>query len=296
MHMSGYTKLFASILGSTVWREDAETRLVWITLLALANKDGIAEASVPGLADFARVTVDGARRALVKLSSPDPDSRTADYEGRRIQEVPGGWLLLNHRRYRDRMNADERREYKRQRQAEYRKRHRPVDTVDNRGQMLNNVDSVDTLRSRSRSSTDTPYPLLGGDSPVNSPSTAEQPTAEQPPLRALPRDARMTVEELVGPSGGVALDPTDQRVQALADHWPVWYAEARHGARYRVRPHEDYAAFKALVETYSDAELERMARFFLRATDLPSWALTRSPKCFLRLASETHAMVLQEGA
>ena len=48
--MSGYTKLFNSILASTVWSEPNETRIVWITLLAMADKNGIIEGSVPGLA------------------------------------------------------------------------------------------------------------------------------------------------------------------------------------------------------------------------------------------------------
>ena len=43
--MPGYTKLFNSILASTIWRADDKTRIVWITLLAMADKHGIVEAS-----------------------------------------------------------------------------------------------------------------------------------------------------------------------------------------------------------------------------------------------------------
>ena len=56
MAMAGYTKLFNSILMSTIWREDDKTRIVWITLLAMADKNGIAETSIPSLADAARVS------------------------------------------------------------------------------------------------------------------------------------------------------------------------------------------------------------------------------------------------
>jgi len=139
--MAGYTKLFSSIIGSTIWREDNDTRLVWITMLAMADKNGIVEASVPGLADFARVSVDGTRSALAKLSGPDPDSRSVEYEGRRIEAIDGGWRLLNHAKYRAKLSDIERREYKRQKQAEYR-------SVDNRGHSLLNVDTVDTSKSR----------------------------------------------------------------------------------------------------------------------------------------------------
>ena len=65
--MTGYTKLFNSILASTIWREDLETRVVFITMLAMADKNGIVEGSVPGLADFARVSVTGTRAAIEKL-------------------------------------------------------------------------------------------------------------------------------------------------------------------------------------------------------------------------------------
>jgi hypothetical protein len=120
--MAGYTKLFNSILASTVWREPNEVRILWITMLAMADRTGLVEGSVPGLADFARISVDSCRDALARLSSPDPDSRTKSAEGRRIQEVDGGWLVINHNKYRAKMGADERREYNRVKQAEYRKR------------------------------------------------------------------------------------------------------------------------------------------------------------------------------
>ena len=51
-NMTGYTKLFGSIVDSTIWRESKETKIVWITMLAKANKEGIVEASLPGLGKF----------------------------------------------------------------------------------------------------------------------------------------------------------------------------------------------------------------------------------------------------
>ena len=116
--MVGYTKLFGSIIASTIWREPDHVRLVWITMLAAANQHGVVEASVPGLADFARVTVDQCRDALRVLSAPDPDSRTSDHEGRRIEMIEGGFKLLNHAKYRSKLNEDDRREYQRRWKAE----------------------------------------------------------------------------------------------------------------------------------------------------------------------------------
>lgn len=111
MNMTGYTKLFGSIVASTIWREPHTVRIVWITMLALANKNGIVEASIPGLADLSRVTLDEVQEALQALQAPDEFSRTPDFEGRRIEKHDGGWRILNHAKYRAKMGIDERREY-----------------------------------------------------------------------------------------------------------------------------------------------------------------------------------------
>lgn len=103
----GYTKLFSSIVHSTIWREPNETRLVWITMLALADRDGIVEASIPGLADAARVSISECERALGTFLAPDPYSRSKAQEGRRIEVIPGGWLLINHSDHRERATAEE---------------------------------------------------------------------------------------------------------------------------------------------------------------------------------------------
>ena len=110
--MTGYTKLFSSIVASTIWDEDPSTRLVWITMLAISNADGTVDGSVPGLAHLARVAIPETEAALKKLLAPDPYSRSKEHDGRRIKEVDGGWLILNRAKYREKMNADERREYR----------------------------------------------------------------------------------------------------------------------------------------------------------------------------------------
>lgn len=120
--MTGYTKLFGSIVASTIWREDDATRIVWITMLALANREGVVEASLPGLADLARVSVEDCRRAIKNLEAPDPDSRTKEHEGRRIGPVDGGWLVLNHAKYRAKMRSADRSEYMRIKKQEERAR------------------------------------------------------------------------------------------------------------------------------------------------------------------------------
>ena len=111
--MSGFTKLFSSIIDSTIWRESKETKIVWITMLAKADAKGVVESSLPGLADNARVTLEECIKSLEVLSSPDEYSRTKANGGRRIREVEGGWEVLNHGKYRDKLNKEDRKEYQR---------------------------------------------------------------------------------------------------------------------------------------------------------------------------------------
>jgi hypothetical protein len=110
----GYTKLFSSIVASTIWREPDHVRLVWITMLAISDPWGHVRASLPGLADLARVSIVDAKDAVERLESPDEYSRTKDHEGRRIEETDGGWFILNFVKHRDAGTEGRRREYMRE--------------------------------------------------------------------------------------------------------------------------------------------------------------------------------------
>lgn len=124
--MSGYTKLFGSIVASTIWRADDKTRIVWITMLAMSDRDGVVEGSIPGLADLARVSIEDCKHALDNLQKPDEYSRTPDHEGRRIEPIDGGWLILNRAKYRDYDPDEQRRERDRERQRRHRDKSRYV--------------------------------------------------------------------------------------------------------------------------------------------------------------------------
>ena len=91
-------------------------------MLAMCDKNGDVQASIPGLAKRAGITIDECVTGLETLSLPDPYSRTVEFGGRRIEETEGGWILLNHPKYRDLLSAEDRREYNRRKQAEHRAR------------------------------------------------------------------------------------------------------------------------------------------------------------------------------
>ena len=111
-----FTKLFSSITESSIWMQDDHTRIVWIAMLAMADKRGRVWASVPGLANRSRVPVASVERAIEIFLAPDTYSRTKDNEGQRIAEIDGGWRLLNHQKYRDMRDDEDRREQNREAQ------------------------------------------------------------------------------------------------------------------------------------------------------------------------------------
>lgn len=123
--MAGYTKLFSSIVTSTIWCEDLPTRIVWVAMLAMSDAHGRVEGSVPGFARVANVTMEEMGRALSVLMAPDPHSRTPDNDGRRIEAIPGGWRILNYRAYRDARDPEARREQNRAAQAAWRAKSKP---------------------------------------------------------------------------------------------------------------------------------------------------------------------------
>jgi hypothetical protein len=96
-----YNKLFTKILDSSIWLQPTTTRVVWLTMLAAMDETGFCQfASVANLSHRAIVPLKETGEAVKCLESPDPDSSDKDNEGRRIERVPGGWIVLNALKYR----------------------------------------------------------------------------------------------------------------------------------------------------------------------------------------------------
>jgi hypothetical protein len=72
------------------------------------------------------VSRESTEQALAVFLSPDPDSRTSDHEGRRIEAIEGGWRLLNYKVYREKQDEEAIREANRVRQERYRKNNADV--------------------------------------------------------------------------------------------------------------------------------------------------------------------------
>jgi len=133
-----YVKLWASIVDSSVWKEPDRHRIVWVTMLTMADKNGFVGASVDGLARRANVPEEDVESALKAFLSPDPRSRNREHDGRRIQEVPRGWHILNHGYFRDLQAKEEMRAYERDRKRGQRSK----DVPDSPGHVPDNVGQV----------------------------------------------------------------------------------------------------------------------------------------------------------
>lgn len=122
-----YNKLFTKILDSSVWLEPDQTRIIWFTLLAAMDEVGMCQfASIRNLAHRARIDEQAAQQAVDRLEAPDIDSSDPDHDGRRIERVPGGWIVLNGPKYRDLVTREVAKERTRLRVADHRAKKRGV--------------------------------------------------------------------------------------------------------------------------------------------------------------------------
>lgn len=121
-----FVKLDCGILDSSLWHEDAETRVVFLTMLALTEPTGLCPATAPGIASRAQLPLERVEIILAKLESPDKHSRSLEEEGRRIERVDGGYNIVNYLKYRAKRDPDERKEQVREAVARHRAKKKGV--------------------------------------------------------------------------------------------------------------------------------------------------------------------------
>lgn len=140
-----FVKLDCGILTSTTWMEK-DVRDMFITALLMAVPHeliepepeieinsldatgwtvppgwyGFVHAAGPGIARMALVDKDKGLAALEILRQPEPESRTQDFDGRRMVRVNGGFIVLNFQKYRDKDHTAA------ERQRRYRERQKSV--------------------------------------------------------------------------------------------------------------------------------------------------------------------------
>lgn len=161
-----YNKLFAKIVTSSIWLEPTPTRIVWLMFIAMMNEDGFVQfASVANVAHTARITEPEAEEAIKILESPDPNSADEEHEGRRIERVPGGWLILNAIKYRDLVTREMVKAQTRERVARFRAKLKNVTIcnadVTQRNDKVTQSDTDTEVQSKSKRRRTPIVPLKG---------------------------------------------------------------------------------------------------------------------------------------
>ncbi|MGV1047705.1 MAG: hypothetical protein ACOYD4_04150 [Solirubrobacterales bacterium] len=125
--MNTWAPLWVGIVDSSVWDEPDHVCKVFMTMLALKDADHVVRLNAYQLGRRARKTEGEVLDALRVLASPDTRRiEPQPYEGRRIQAVEDGWLVLNGAKYRAMVSEEMRKARNRRSQAAYRERKKAV--------------------------------------------------------------------------------------------------------------------------------------------------------------------------
>lgn len=119
--MNTWAPLFARIVDSSLWLEPDYVVKVFLTMMAKKDSDMIVRGSAFNISQWAKKSEQETLDALKILSSPDTKRiEKQPFEGRRIERVEDGWLILNGKLYRDLMVQENERARKRRWAAEKR--------------------------------------------------------------------------------------------------------------------------------------------------------------------------------
>ena len=237
-----YNKLFTKILDSSIWLESSPTRIVWLTLIAVMDETGFAKFSALGnLSSRARVTVAQAEKAVTILEAIDTESGDPENQGKRIERVPGGWMVLNAAKHRDLVNRAVVQEQTRLR--------------------------VKRFRDKQNEKHKSPAPRNADRNASVTPSEAE---AEAHALRTRARetkssnDERRTSDVLAGKQGERVHGDTAAR---FLERYQELYAQYRLGARLHIKPSLDWTRVCDLLITWDAERLEKLAVILLTTDD-----------------------------
>jgi hypothetical protein len=89
-------------------------------MIAAMDEDGFCSFASPhNVARRAVVEIVEAETALATLEAPDPHSSDPENDGRRLERVPGGWIVLNASKYREIVTRAESKRLNRERQKRH---------------------------------------------------------------------------------------------------------------------------------------------------------------------------------
>jgi hypothetical protein len=179
----GYCKIYTALLRGGVNDQPDHVFRLWVTMLLLADQDGVVRGSVRWLSKEANnMPLDHVRGALEFFNTPDAESKCQEYEGRRAVPVEGGWLIVTKKVYREAKRDEDLREYQAQwaRDDRARKKATPIDAESTKVDTSMKIDHSDSEsnsipEAKASGSTDpNPAEPAGGETPHDKESAARR--------------------------------------------------------------------------------------------------------------------------
>ncbi len=101
-----YGIIHSEIFNSTLMAEGYEVTYVFMSMISLADDDDCLKFTASTLATRIFMPLDKVEHALDRLSKPDPESESKEFEGRRIVAIKDiipdqgrGWFVVNREKY-----------------------------------------------------------------------------------------------------------------------------------------------------------------------------------------------------
>lgn len=180
------------------------------------DEDGIVGLkTVANVAHRARVSLEDAETAIKVLESPEPETANDEDDGRRIERIPDGWLVINAKKYKDMITREVQREQTRIRVARHRARKRAAANGHDTTEPAPTASNADVTKANEKltpSETDTEAETNTEASKIGSPA----PAAPTTPVRSANADP--TERPLAIPL---------QVVERVFEHWKLAWEHPR---------------------------------------------------------------------
>jgi len=126
-----FAKLDSALTRSSLWSEECYVRVVFLSFLSLKDESGVVDGTRSSLQRLCNVSMKEFDASIKVLTSPDPESKSKEFEGRRIEKIDDGYLVLNHGKYRlpEQEKKENRREYMKEYMRNKRKNDNSVNNI-----------------------------------------------------------------------------------------------------------------------------------------------------------------------
>jgi hypothetical protein len=120
-----YAKVFRSLWDGTLG-PDWQAWSVFVFLLAHADLEGFVDMTPQAISGRSGIPLEDVARGLARLEAADPNSRSQELDGRRLERIDGhrswGWRIVNYQHYRSLRDEETVRAQNRDRQRKLRSR------------------------------------------------------------------------------------------------------------------------------------------------------------------------------